>query len=83
VIAAGHDGMFRKLCEVLEAMELLDDAHFVGVQERVHNADALGSDKGATLNFEGVRHGSPVLGRFLRYLHLIVRPNGLRARTCR
>jgi CoA:oxalate CoA-transferase len=42
VIAAGHDGMFRKLCEVLEAPELVADPRFVGVQERVGHADALG-----------------------------------------
>ncbi|MGH7291995.1 MAG: CaiB/BaiF CoA transferase family protein, partial [Myxococcota bacterium] len=42
VIAAGHDGMFRKLCDVLGAPELVSDARFVGVQERVANADALG-----------------------------------------
>ncbi len=44
VIAAGHDGMFRKLCELLEASELCADPRFVGVQERVANADALGSE---------------------------------------
>jgi CoA:oxalate CoA-transferase len=42
VIAAGHDGMFRKLCEVLGAAELAADPRFVGVQERVANADAIG-----------------------------------------
>ena len=42
VIAAGHDGMFRKLCSVLGAPELVDDARFVGVQERVAHADELG-----------------------------------------
>ncbi len=44
VIAAGHDGMFRSLCAVLHAPELLDDARFVGVQERVRSADALGAE---------------------------------------
>jgi CoA:oxalate CoA-transferase len=44
VIAAGHDGMFEKLCAVLEAPELRDDARFVGVQDRVRNADALGAE---------------------------------------
>ncbi len=44
VIAAGHDGMFQKLCAVLEAPELRGDARFVGVQERVRNADALGAE---------------------------------------
>jgi CoA:oxalate CoA-transferase len=42
VIAAGHDGMFRKLCDLLEASELCGDPRFIGVQERVRNADALG-----------------------------------------
>jgi len=42
VIAAGHDPMFHKLCGVLEAPELRSDPRFLGVQERVANADALG-----------------------------------------
>jgi CoA:oxalate CoA-transferase len=42
VIAAGHDGMFGKLCEVLGASELRTDPRFVGVQDRVRHADALG-----------------------------------------
>jgi CoA:oxalate CoA-transferase len=42
VIAAGHDGMFAKLCEVLGGPELPADPRFAGVQERVRNADALG-----------------------------------------
>ncbi len=41
VIAAGHDEMYRRLCEVLDARELLDDPRFVGVQERAQHADAL------------------------------------------
>jgi CoA:oxalate CoA-transferase len=41
VIAAGHDEMFRRLCAVLGAGELLDDPRFCGVQERARNADAL------------------------------------------
>ena len=44
VIAAGHDGMFHKLCDVLNAPELRADARFVGVQDRVRNADALGAE---------------------------------------
>ena len=42
VIAAGHDGMFQKLCRVLGAPELLGDARFAGVQERVQHADEIG-----------------------------------------
>jgi len=42
VIAAGHDGMFRQLCEVLDAAELVADARFAGVQDRARNADVLG-----------------------------------------
>jgi CoA:oxalate CoA-transferase len=44
VIAAGHDGMFAKLCDVLGAPELVADPRFVGVQERVGHADALGAE---------------------------------------
>ena len=44
VIAAGHDGMFAKLCKVLEAPELAGDPRFAGVQQRVAHADALGAE---------------------------------------
>jgi len=42
VIAAGHDAMFGRLCEVLDAAELVADARFAGVQDRARNADVLG-----------------------------------------
>jgi len=44
VIAAGHDGVYRRLCEVLAAPELLADARFLTIAERVKNADALGAE---------------------------------------
>ena len=44
VIAAGHDGMFKRLCEVLGAPELFADARFAGVQQREADDDALGAE---------------------------------------
>jgi len=42
VIAAGHDGAFRRVCETLEAPELATDPRFDAVQKRVANVEALG-----------------------------------------
>jgi CoA:oxalate CoA-transferase len=41
IIAAGNDGLFRKLCDVLGRPELPDDARFCNNQARSSNPDAL------------------------------------------
>jgi crotonobetainyl-CoA:carnitine CoA-transferase CaiB-like acyl-CoA transferase len=41
VVAAGNDGLFRKLCGVLEHTEWADDARFAGNPDRVKNSAAL------------------------------------------
>jgi len=41
IIAAGNDGLFRKLCDVLGRPELVDDVRFCSNQARSSNADAL------------------------------------------
>jgi crotonobetainyl-CoA:carnitine CoA-transferase CaiB-like acyl-CoA transferase len=41
VIAAGNDGQFRRLCEVLSVPELADDPRFRRNEERTVNRDAL------------------------------------------
>ncbi len=41
IIAAGNDGLFRKLCDVLARPELADDPRFCSNEERTRNADAL------------------------------------------
>jgi len=41
IIAAGNDGLFRKLCDVLARPELADDPRFCSNQARTSNADAL------------------------------------------
>jgi CoA:oxalate CoA-transferase len=44
VIAAGHDGAFRLVCDVLEAPELANDSRFATIPDRVRNADVLGAE---------------------------------------
>jgi crotonobetainyl-CoA:carnitine CoA-transferase CaiB-like acyl-CoA transferase len=41
IIAAGNDGQFRKLCEVLGVPELLDDPRFARTRDRTANREAL------------------------------------------
>jgi crotonobetainyl-CoA:carnitine CoA-transferase CaiB-like acyl-CoA transferase len=41
IIAAGNDGQFRKLCEVLGAPELVDDPRFARTRDRTANREAL------------------------------------------
>jgi CoA:oxalate CoA-transferase len=41
IIAAGNDGLFRKLCDVLGRPELVDDVRFCSNEARSSNADAL------------------------------------------
>ena len=41
VVAAGNDGLFRKLCGVLEHSEWADDPRFAGNPDRVKNSAAL------------------------------------------
>jgi CoA:oxalate CoA-transferase len=41
ILAAGNDGLFRKLCHVLGCPELADDPRFGSNQARTGNADAL------------------------------------------
>lgn len=41
IIAAGNDGLFRKLCDVLGCPELTDAPRFCGNEARTRNADAL------------------------------------------
>ena len=41
IIAAGNDGLFRKLCVVLGRPELADDPRFCSNEARSRNADAL------------------------------------------
>jgi crotonobetainyl-CoA:carnitine CoA-transferase CaiB-like acyl-CoA transferase len=43
MISAGHDGIFARLCEALDLMELLDDLRFQDNPARVVNRDALHS----------------------------------------
>ncbi|HTO68406.1 MAG TPA: CoA transferase [Myxococcota bacterium] len=56
VVAAGHDPQFRKLCEVLGAPELVADARFCGVRERVEHVDALGAELETRLRARGAAH---------------------------
>jgi CoA:oxalate CoA-transferase len=44
VIAAGHDGAFRRCCEVLGAPALATDSRFATVRDRVQNAVVLGEE---------------------------------------
>jgi CoA:oxalate CoA-transferase len=41
IIAAGNDGLFRKLCDVLGRPELVGDPRFCSNEARTDNADAL------------------------------------------
>jgi crotonobetainyl-CoA:carnitine CoA-transferase CaiB-like acyl-CoA transferase len=41
VVIAGNDGQFRKLCEVLDAPDLVDDPRFTRNQDRTANRSAL------------------------------------------
>jgi crotonobetainyl-CoA:carnitine CoA-transferase CaiB-like acyl-CoA transferase len=41
VIAAGNNGQFSKLCEVLGVPELARDPRFANTEDRIHNRDAL------------------------------------------
>jgi crotonobetainyl-CoA:carnitine CoA-transferase CaiB-like acyl-CoA transferase len=41
IITAGNDGQFRKLCEVLEVPELIDDPRFRHNQDRTANREEL------------------------------------------
>jgi CoA:oxalate CoA-transferase len=41
IIAAGNDGLFRKLCDVLARPELADDPRFCSNEERTCHADPL------------------------------------------
>jgi crotonobetainyl-CoA:carnitine CoA-transferase CaiB-like acyl-CoA transferase len=41
IITAGNDGQFRKLCEVLELPELVDDPRFAHNQDRTANREDL------------------------------------------
>ena len=41
ILAAGNDGLFRKLCDVLGCPELADDPRFGSNEARTGNADAL------------------------------------------
>ena len=41
MISAGHDGIFARLCEALDLMELLDDERFTDNPSRVANRNAL------------------------------------------
>ena len=41
IIAAGNDGLFRKLCDVLARPELADDPRFCSNEERTRHADPL------------------------------------------
>jgi CoA:oxalate CoA-transferase len=51
IIAAGNDGLFRRLCDVLGRPELADDPRFCSNQARTDNADALKTE------IEGVLRG--------------------------
>jgi CoA:oxalate CoA-transferase len=44
VLAAGHDPVFKKLCDVLGAPELFGDARYANISVRVQNADELGGE---------------------------------------
>ncbi|HTO05791.1 MAG TPA: CoA transferase [Myxococcota bacterium] len=44
VIAAGHDPVYRSLCSVLGAPELVADPRFATIADRVSNADVLGAE---------------------------------------
>ncbi|HTO53135.1 MAG TPA: CoA transferase [Myxococcota bacterium] len=54
VLAAGHDPVYKRLCEVLGAPELLRDPRFVNITERVRHADALGLELEKRLAQRGV-----------------------------
>jgi crotonobetainyl-CoA:carnitine CoA-transferase CaiB-like acyl-CoA transferase len=41
IVIAGNDGQFRKLCQVLDLPELLDDPRFTRNQDRTANREAL------------------------------------------
>ncbi|GAA4575109.1 CaiB/BaiF CoA transferase family protein [Planotetraspora kaengkrachanensis] len=41
IVAAGNDGQFRKLCEVLGVPELVDDPRFARTRDRTANREAL------------------------------------------
>jgi CoA:oxalate CoA-transferase len=49
IIAAGNDGLFRKLCDVLGRPGLADDFRFCSNQSRTENADALKAEIEAAL----------------------------------
>lgn len=41
IVAAGNDGQFRRLCEVLGVPELIDDPRFARTPDRTRNREAL------------------------------------------
>ena len=49
IIAAGNDGLFRKLCDVLGRPELAGDPRFCSNEARTDNADALKTEVEGTL----------------------------------
>jgi len=49
IIAAGNDGLFRKLCDVLGHPELAGDPRFCSNEARTDNADALKTEVEGTL----------------------------------
>jgi CoA:oxalate CoA-transferase len=44
VIAAGHDPIYKLLCGVIEAPELVTDPRFLAITDRVKNAEVLGQE---------------------------------------
>ncbi|GAB4166226.1 MAG: CaiB/BaiF CoA-transferase family protein [Thalassobaculales bacterium] len=61
IIAAGNDGLFRKLCDALGLPDLPKDPRYATNDLRNRNADALKADLEAVLKTAGAQHWGRVL----------------------
>ncbi len=61
VIAAGNDGLFRRLCAALGRPDLPEDGRFATNPQRTAHAAALKTELEATLGGHGTRHWLPIL----------------------
>jgi crotonobetainyl-CoA:carnitine CoA-transferase CaiB-like acyl-CoA transferase len=63
IIAAGNQGLWRRLCEALGREDLLDDPRFAENPDRVAHRDELTEELSATLRTRGRDHWLGVLER--------------------
>ena len=56
IIAAGNDGLFKRLCQALGRADLAKDSRFAGNRARLHNIDALKSEMEIVLRLYPAAH---------------------------